>query len=150
MISEPHTRETAPEAEARHPDSLPNLLKELRDEATMLVRQETALAKTEIKEEINKVFKNIGILIGGALVAFVGLIILMEAISALVTLGLVAAEVGANSIWLGPLIVGIIITVIGAVMAKKGIDTVKNASLKPEKTIDSLKKDQQWTQDKVS
>jgi hypothetical protein len=53
------------------------------------------------------------------------------------------------AMWLGPLAVGLVVAVIGAVLLMKGIKTLKDGSLKPELTIQSLKEDKQWTQQRL-
>ena len=40
--------------ESPHPNSIPGLLRELRDETTTLLRQEVKLAKTELKENVSR------------------------------------------------------------------------------------------------
>jgi len=54
-----------------------------------------------------------------------------------------------HAIWIAPLIVGVIIAVIAAVMIYKAKLTLENASLVPRKTIETLKDDKQWAQAKV-
>ncbi|CAN5540055.1 phage holin family protein [soil metagenome] len=146
----PVSREAAPpRAGSDGSQSIPDLFKELRDEALLLVRQEVALAKTEMSEKIARLLRNLGYIVAGLLVVFIGAVLILEAISALVAIGLVDAGLKEQAPWLAPLIVGVVVVLIGAIAAMKGANTVKNESLKPEQTIDSLKKDKQWIENKT-
>ena len=132
-------------------ESIADLIKELRDEALLLVRQEVTLAKTEMSEKIGRTIRNTTYAIAGALVAFLGLVFILQAVAALTGVGLKAAGVAPQQcLWLAPLIVGVVVAVIGTIFVTKGIATLKNETLLPEKTIDSLKGDKAWIQSKTS
>ena len=132
-------------------ESIADLIKELRDEALLLVRQEVTLAKTEMSEKIGRTIRNTAYAIAGALVAFLGLIFILQAVTALTGVGLKAAGVAPQQcLWLAPLIVGVVVAVIGTIFVTKGIATLKNETLLPEKTIDSLKGDKAWIQSKTT
>lgn len=127
------------------------LIKELRDETTALVRKEVALAKTEMSEKAAKYGRNAGYMGIGGILAHAGAIVLLLGLSALLYAGLV--ELGLSHMtsgWLAPLIVGAIVAVIGYALAQKAISAFKRESLVPEKTVDSLKEDQQWLRRKVT
>lgn len=131
--------------------SIGDLFKELRDETSALVRKEVALAKTEMSEKAAKLGRNAGYMGVGGILAHAGAIVLLLGLSALLYAGLV--EVGLSHMisgWLAPLVVGAIVAVIGYAMAQKAISTFKSESLIPEKTVDSLKEDQQWLRRKVT
>jgi uncharacterized membrane protein len=130
---------------------LADLLKTLRDDTTTLLRQEVALAKTEASEKAAKLGRNAAYIAAGAFVALLGAIFLLMALTAL--LAVLLQKMGlsaAHSAWVAPLIVGAVITLVGYVLIKKGLDTIKRESLKPEKTIESLREDKQWLQNKVA
>jgi hypothetical protein len=125
--------------------SLASLLKELRDEGTTLMRQEMALAKTEMSEKIAKAARNAAsIAIGGVVILLGGLILLLGLTVALY-FGLVA--LGMSHTWAGLvsfLGVGLLLAGVGYGMVQKGISTLKRESLVPEKTVQSLTEDKQW------
>jgi hypothetical protein len=132
-------------------ESIADLIKELRDEGLLLVRQEVALAKTEMSEKIGRTLRNTAYALAGALVAFLGLVFVLQAVTALVGVGLKAAGLAPEQcLWLAPLIVGVVVTIIGTTLVTKGIATLKNESLVPEKTIDSLKGGKAWIQSKTT
>ena len=127
------------------------LLKELRDEMSTLVRQEVALARTEMNEKAAKFGRNAGHLGVGGILAHAGVLVLLLGISALLYAGLVAAGLSHMTAgWLAPLIVGAVVTIIGCVLSMKAISALKRESLVPEKTVDSLKEDQQWLRRKAT
>ena len=134
-----------------HSESIADLVKDLRDDATLLLQQEMALAKTEISEKMAHFLRNAAYAIAGSLVAFVGLIFVLQSVTVLIGLGLKKAGLTDDQIlWLAPLILGVIVAVIGAILISKGIAAMKKESLVPEKTISSLKKDKEWIQNKTS
>jgi xanthine/uracil permease len=131
--------------------SVGDLIRELRDETTTLMKQEVALAKTELSEKAAKVGRNVAYLAVGGAVAYAGLIFVLLALSALAMAGLERAGLSEDvARWLGPAIVGIIIGIVGYALIHKAMETLSRESLAPEKTIQSLKEDKQWTQEKLS
>jgi len=135
---------------ASDPRSINDMIKELRDQTTTLVREEVALAKSEMSEKVSRITRNGGYLIGGAIIAFAGLVVLLLAVSAGLYVGLVAAGV-SNAVagWLAPLIVGIVVVAIGYGMISKAKNTLQNESLVPSRTADSIREDAQWMKGKV-
>ena len=131
-------------------ESIGDLIKDLRDEALIMVRQQTELLKTEFSEKVNKVTKNATYLIIGSLVLFCGVLFLLAGLTFLGYVGLLAAGVApAIAIWLMPLFTGVIVGIIGAAMFGKGINAIKTTSVVPQKTVHSLKEDQQWLKQKA-
>lgn len=151
--------ETLPDQQVRHDRaetdrgdrSLASLLKELRDETTLLMREEVTLAKLEISEKVNRVARNIGYLVGGSLVAFAGIIVLLLAGAAGLYTALLAWDVDPSTArWLAPLIVSAVVIVIGYAMLQKAISTLKNESAVPERTAKTVQDDKNWVKEKVS
>lgn len=129
--------------------SLGGILRELRDETSLLFRQEVELAKTEAGEKARSVGqKAAGMAVGGA-VAYAGLIVLLIALGGLAAQGLVEAGLDEGlAAWLGLGIVGTLTAIIGAVMLAKAKAELRKESLKPERTIQSLREDKEWTKEK--
>jgi xanthine/uracil permease len=131
--------------------SIPDLLKDLRDEGTTLFRQEILLAKQEMSEKMGRVGRNLGFLAAGGLAAYAGVVVVLLALSALLYVGLV--EMGLSHMmsgWLAPLIVGAIVALIGFAMMKKAQNTLSEETAVPERTRQSLQEDKDWIQQKVS
>ncbi len=127
-----------------------DLLKRLRDDTSALVREEVALAKTEVSEKAAKLSRNVGYLAAGGLLGYSGLIIILMGLGSLLTQlfrdqGMREGTAG----FLGFLIIGGIVAVISAGLVMKAIAALKQDSLKPEKTIETLQEDKQWAQNKI-
>lgn len=150
-MAENYTRQATVASERDGHESLADLVKELRDEAILLVRQEAALAKSEIAEKISRILRNMAYAFAGALVAFVGLIFILQAATVGIGIGLREAGLSETQcLWLSPLILGGIVAMIGAIFVSKGVAAVKSEPLVPEKTVQSLKNDKEWIQNKTS
>jgi hypothetical protein len=147
---EPVPRASAGQA-PRSGFSLAGLIRELLDQITTLFRQELRLARAEMTEKAQQAGINaVWIVIGGA-VAFVGALALVGAACAGLWAGLVIAGVEHHiAVWLAPLIVGGVLAIIGWALIQKGIATLKNMTVTPDKTTDSLKETARWMQHKVS
>ncbi len=98
-----------------------------------LVRGEIALARSELDQKFDRVIMAAIWLLGGALVAFAGLVVLLEGIAA--ALGLVLPA------WAALLITGVIIVVVGALVARSGLAMLSLKTLTPDRTVASLQKD---------
>jgi len=126
------------------------LLKELLAETRELFRQEVALAKTEASEKASILGKNVAYLAAGGLVAYAGALFLLAGLSVLLSWALESAGLSDGmAAWLGPAIIGLVVAAIGAFLVMKAIKTLKSGSLKPELTIESIKEDKQWTQQRL-
>lgn len=124
-----------------------SLLRELMDEARELLKQEVTLAKTEAKEKVSVLGQNGAYLAAGGLVAFAGVLFILGGVSALLSAVLENAGLSPDTArWLGPAIVGLVVAMIGYILVHKALKTLKEGSLKPEKTIQSLQEDKQWIQ----
>ncbi|MDA8166122.1 MAG: phage holin family protein [Desulfobacteraceae bacterium] len=123
----------------REERSISQLFSDLTTELSTLFRQEVALARTEISEDVSKVAIGAVSMGAGAIVAFVGLLALVEA----AILGL------ANAVppWLSALIVGIAVTGIGMVLLLMGRSRMLMAELMPRRTVDSLQEDKRLAQE---
>lgn len=130
--------------------SIAGLIRDLREETTNLLKQEVELAKTEMAEKATKVGRNLAYLAVGGLVAYAGAMFLLLGLSVLASWGLHSAGLSEEmASWLGPLIVGLIVGIIGFALVQKARRTLAKESLKPEKTIQSLQEDKEWTQQKL-
>jgi hypothetical protein len=130
--------------------SIPSMLRDLRDQATTLLRQEAALAKAEMSEKVSSTSRNLGFLMFGALTAFAGFVILLMAAVAGTAIGLAKVGQAHNAPWLAPLIIGGLVTLIGIAFIQKAKATLKSTHVVPERTVRTMKENQQWIASKVS
>ena len=120
-----------------HEQPIPELLKQLGNELTTLVRQELDLARAEMREKGRKAGPGIG-MIGAA-----GGVALLAA--GALTAFLILALDGVMPNWLAALIVGLVYAAIAGVLYVSGKHRVEEAgSPVPKKTIESVKEDVQW------
>jgi hypothetical protein len=125
----------------RTPDvepSIGELFKELAQESSMLVKQEIALARTEMQQNLRRLGKD------AAMVAAGGGILLL---AALVLTAFLVAGVGdllGNEYWLGALIVGAAYALVGGGILMRGMKALREEDLKPEQTLRSLSADKKW------
>lgn len=129
--------------------SIGDLLRELSLEGRTLVRQEVELAKTELAEKVSVYSRNTATMaVGGAL-----LLVALMAVGTAVIYGLIVLfdqflpfEV---AVWLGPLVFGAIIGLVGWSMIKKGREQMANEGLMPQRTVATLREDKDWLKSKV-
>lgn len=133
----------------REERSIGQLLKELRDETTTLLRQEVDLAKTEMSEKASRVGSNLGSLAMGGAVAFLGALALLAAVVYGLTSLLDQFMSLGVAVWLAPLIVGIVLAVIGYSLVQKALQTLKQESVTPRKTTETLQENKEWLRAKV-
>lgn len=122
--------------------SLGDLFSELATETSTLVRQEVALAQTELTHKATRVGKNVGYLAVGGAVAYAAVL----AILAAVIIGL------SNFIpaWAAALIVGVVVGVVAYLMVSSALHELRKTNLAPRETVESLKEDAQWLKRQVS
>ena len=128
----------------REERSIGQLLKELRDETTTLLRQEVDLAKAEMSEKASRTGKNLGSLAVGGGVAFLGALALLAAVIYGLTSILNQFMSVGVAIWLAPLIVGLVLAAIGYSMLQKALAALKQESLTPQRTTQTLQENKEW------
>lgn len=122
---------------------LPELLKQLSQETTTLLKKEIDLAKAEVRETGKKAGLGAG-MFGAA--GTIGLLALAAFTTFVI---LVLVELGLDA-WLSALIVAIVYGAIAAVLAIKGKDKVKSATPPAPQTVETVKEDVQWAKHPTS
>lgn len=122
--------------------SVGELFRELTMQAQTLVRLEVRLAKTELGEKIDSYARNTGLLIGGGLIAYAGIIGIMMALGFLLASFMPA--------WLGFLCVGVLIAGIGYATLQAGLRGVQRTQVSLEKTAESIEEDREWIRKEAS
>lgn len=131
--------------------NLADLLRQLRDDTTLLVREELALAKTEMSEKLSRTARNIACLVIGGLVASSTLLLVLMALGHLLA-GFFMRQ-GMDpflSTFCGFLIVAAVVGGLAAVLISNALKSLANESVIPERTARSLQEDKQWAQNKMS
>jgi hypothetical protein len=133
----------------REDRSLGQILRDLRDETSALLRQEVDLAKTEMSEKISRAGQNLGSVAVGGAVTFAGALTLLAALTlALISLfsQLMSRDV---AMWLAPLLVGGILAAVGYSLVKKALQALKQEGIAPKRTTQSLKENKEWLTSKM-
>ena len=129
--------------------SLGQILRDLRDETSTLLRQEVDLAKTEMSEKAATVGSNLGSVAVGGAVAFAGALTLLAAL----TLGLISlmSEVMSRDVamWLAPLLVGLVLAIVGYSLIKNALQALKQEGIAPKRTTQSFKENKEWLTSKM-
>ncbi len=123
--------------------SLGDLFSELASETSTLVKQEVALAQTELTQKATKVGKNVGYLVVGGAVAYAALLAFVAGL--IIVLGNLL-----DNHWLAAFIVGIVIAIAAVVMIMSALSALKATGLTPTQTVETIKEDAQWLKDQVS
>jgi len=117
--------------------SVGELLKQLANETTTLMRQELELAKAEMREKAGKAGPGFGMWGAAGAMALLAL--------GSLTAFLILALDGAMPNWLAALIVGLVYAAIAGLLYLRGKRKVDEAgSPVPEQAIETLKEDVQW------
>jgi hypothetical protein len=122
--------------------SLGELFGDLTRDTANLVRQEVALARAELGQKAAKVGKDVGTIAAGGALAYAGLIVLL--------FGIAAALVEAGMIpWLAYVLVGLIVLVVGGLIAMQGLAALKQTDPVPHQTVETLKEDARWAKEQA-
>jgi hypothetical protein len=123
--------------DTRLPDtrSVPELLADMVNQLTLLVRKEMQLARAEMGEKAAEAGNAIPGIAGGAGLAFGGLILLLLAAAAGISRWL---DLAAG--W-GFLIVGVLAAIIGYALVSAGMSRLRATNLTPHRTAEQLTRD---------
>jgi len=115
-------------------ESLGDLVKQLSEQTSTLVRQEMRLAQVELQEKGKKAGIGAGMFGASGLVAFFGAATLIAA-------AVLALSTGLEP-WLSALIVGVVLLIVAGVAALLGKKQIEQATpAAPEQAIQSVKRD---------
>ena len=113
--------------------SLGEIASGLAGDVQDLVKGELALARAEFDHKLHGLIAGVVSVVGGALVAFAGLVVLLEGGAAILAKWMPA--------WASLLIVGAVIIIVGSLIARGGLAALSLRNLTPDKTTLSLGKD---------
>lgn len=117
--------------------SLGVLFRQLGEDASVLVREEVALAKLELRREARAV---------GSDLAQVGAALFLLLLGAMAFTAFLILVVGllVGAFWAGALIVSAILLIGGGLWARSAVQDLKERSMAPEATISTLRDDARW------
>jgi nucleoside permease NupC len=123
--------------------SVGELVRDLANDVTNLVRQELNLARTEAQDKLHQTVAAVVAMVAGALIAFAALIVLLDAL----VYGLTEAGVER---WLAALIVGGVVAIVGFILVRKGQKDLSATRLTPDRTTANVRKDINLVKEQVS
>ena len=122
----------------------PGLLSQLIEDVTGLVRTEMSLARAEVNQSVSDVktgfssmAMGLAVLIPGVALLVVALVLIIEAFTGL-------------EAWSSTLLVGVVVTVIGAILLSTAKAKLSAENMLPSRTQSSIKKDADLAQRKLS
>jgi len=115
--------------------SVPDLLGDLVNQTSTLVRKEIQLVRAEVNDKVSLLgAAGAGLVIGAFLLLASLIVLLQAAVAALIEYAGLSATVSA-------LIVAIVVAVIGYIMLRRALDKIKASSLTPDRTVAQLSRD---------
>jgi hypothetical protein len=117
--------------------SLVGLFSDLFRETSTLVHEEAQLAKAEISEKVSQLGSGAAEIAAGGAILFAGFIVLLFALVNALAMFLPPD----HAAWLAPLIIGLLVMIVGYIALSKGRKHFKAETLKPSRTMESLRKD---------
>jgi hypothetical protein len=122
--------------------SLGELFSELTHETGTLVRKEVELAKIEMTVKAKDAGRDAALAAAGGAIAMLGVMALLAAL--ILALGTLIP------LWGSALLVGAVVTGVGAVLAVQGIRAFKGIEGAPRETIRTLEENKRWLREQVS
>ena len=122
--------------------SIGELVRDLANDTTRLIRDEIALARTEMQDKIGQAGRGAAMIGAGGVLAIPALVLILAGIAILL----------ANWMppWVAALVVGVVAVAAAGLLAWMGLKSIKATSLAPERTTANLKRDVHLVQEKVS
>ncbi len=122
--------------------SVGQLLRDLADDVTRLIRDELALARSEASDNLHRMVTAVISIVGGALLGLAALMVLLDA----VVMGL------SNHMpdWMAAVIVGGVVGLVGFILVYQGQKNLSAGSLAPRRTAESVRKDIHLVKEQVS
>ena len=140
---------TAPAKDER---SLGDLFTDLATETGNLVKQEVALAQTELTQKATVVGKNVGFLAAGGAVGYTALLVILAAVVIGLTqlISYLSGWQLITSAWIAAAIVGLVVGIVAYVLVTSALAKLKDMELTPRQTVETLKEDAEWLKNQVS
>ena len=124
--------------------SIAQLVGGIVSDAQVLVRQEIALARQEVREEIGQAKSGaIKLAIAGGVLAVGGLLLVLA-------LAQGVADLFNWPAWAGYALIGVLAAIVGGVLLGTAQKQLKAVNPVPEKTVETLKENVEWIKDRTT
>ena len=132
------------DSERVHGESIGDLLRGIMTDLQMLIREEIALARVEIREQAGRArAAALSFGIAAASLAFGGIFLLVAAATAI-------ADMLNWPVWAGFIIVATLLSLVGFVTLASGRRQLKHVHAVPQETISALKENSEWIAKRLS
>jgi membrane protein len=121
--------------------SVSDVLQDIIGNLQQIVRDEFRLAKADVEDKARRAARPASILAAGAVLGLYGLGFLL--LAGVYGLSLVIAP------WLAALLVGAVLAIVAAILVSSGRTRLKQIDPVPEKTVQSMKENVQWTKEQI-
>jgi uncharacterized membrane protein YqjE len=121
--------------------TMSDVLQDIVSNVQEIIRSEFRLAKVELKDKAQRAAKPAAVMGAGAVVAFYGV--------GFVLLAVVYALSLVVPIWAAALIVGVVLSIVGAALLFSSRKALKQIDPVPEKTVQTVKENVQWTKNRI-
>ena len=115
------------------PAGIGELIGGLAGDIQDLVRGEIALARSELDQKLHHILLASVWLLGGALLGFAGLVVMLQGFAAILALFL--------PVWLSALIIGVVVVGVGGLFATSGLSKLSLKEISPHRTVANIEKD---------
>lgn len=131
--------------------SIGQLIKELRDGMTSLLREEFLLARTEVSQKVGEAGKHTAFLVVGGVVAYLGAFFILVALAVLLAWGLNAAGLSIPAaVTLAAFLIGAVLAGVGYALIRSGLNKLRHDRFVPDQTVQTLQEDAAWIRSKVT
>jgi MFS family permease len=127
---------------AKEERSLGDLFADLARDTSTLVRQEVALAQTEMTHKATKAGKNIGFLVVGGAVAYAAVLAMLAGVIILLSMAVPA--------WASAFIVAAVVGIVAYFMISSALAGLKRTDPVPHRTVETIKEDAKWLKREVT
>jgi cation transport ATPase len=121
--------------------SLSELFGELARQTGTLLHQELNLARAEMTQKASQASRGVATLIVGGFVAYAGFLALLAAV--------IAGLATFLDWWLAALLVALVVVVVGYLAIQSGLRSLRQGSLAPRQTIQTIKESAEWAKERV-
>jgi VIT1/CCC1 family predicted Fe2+/Mn2+ transporter len=122
--------------------SLGDLFGDLSRQLSTLIRKEIDLARTEMTNRARSATQDAALIGAGGALAYAGVLVFLGAVV------LLLVDAGLEP-WLAALLVAVVAIAIGGALVWRGREGLKQTSLTPERTIETLKDDAEWAKEQI-
>jgi membrane protein len=124
--------------------SLGELFRNLAADASALIRQEMALARAEMRQNVRAAVRDLSGAAIGAGVALVGLLVLVAALVAFL------GDVMGGRYALAALIVGVVLEAVAAFLVLRAVKGFQKGKLAPEQAVETLRETSGWAREEAA